>query len=263
MEQLSMPFWISRYEGYDVLFIMENPYRTELNFTAQPDLSFSVSHRYPEIDPEKTNTYRIYVTEDNPVYGAKIYRNYVKEKGDFVTLAEKAEQNLNIEKLYGAPFVYLWAENIISENDINWEKFRQSTDHVIMKYLCSFSSKVENGAEFEKVLQELKNQDYVADYQKNTVCSYISQLLRRDDFWNPMVFTQKTAQMNELLCTEYDSLTDSQKIQLNKEALAANMPGVFQPASTWMNATTVDLLKDMQESGIDAAWIGLNSWEQA
>lgn len=35
-----MPFWISRYEGYDVLFIMENPYRTELNFTAQPDLSF-------------------------------------------------------------------------------------------------------------------------------------------------------------------------------------------------------------------------------
>lgn len=48
-----MPFWISRYEGYDVLFIMENPYRTELNFTAQPDLSFSVSHRYPEIDPEK------------------------------------------------------------------------------------------------------------------------------------------------------------------------------------------------------------------
>lgn len=105
MEQLSMPFWISRYEGYDVLFIMENPYRTELNFTAQPDLSFSVSHRYPEIDPEKTNTYRIYVTEDNPVYGAKIYRNYVKEKGDFVTLAEKAEQNLNIEKLYGAPFV--------------------------------------------------------------------------------------------------------------------------------------------------------------
>lgn len=263
LEQLSMPFWISRYEGYDVLFIMENPYRTELNFTAQPDLSFSVSHRYPEIDPEKTNTYRIYVTEDNPVYGAKIYRNYVKEKGDFVTLAEKAEQNLNIEKLYGAPFVYLWGENIISENDINWEKFRQSTDHVIMKYLCSFSSKVENGAEFEKVLQELKNQDYVADYQKNTVCSYISQLLRSDDFWNPMVFTQKTAQMNELLCTEYDSLTDSQKIQLNKEALAANMPGVFQPASTWMNASTVDLLKDMQESGIDAAWIGLNSWEQA
>ena len=30
-----------------------------------------------------------------------------------------------------------------------------------------------------------------------------------------------------------------------------------------MNASTVDLLQSMQENGIDRAWIGLNSWEQA
>lgn len=30
-----------------------------------------------------------------------------------------------------------------------------------------------------------------------------------------------------------------------------------------MNASTVDLLQSMLENGIDRAWIGLNSWEQA
>ena len=119
MEQLSMPFWISSDGEYCILYIMENPYRTQMNFSAQPELGFSVSHEYPEIDEEKTNSYRIYITEEDPVSCAKIYRNYVKEKGQFVTLAQKAEQNPNIEKLYGAPFVYLWGENVISSEDVN------------------------------------------------------------------------------------------------------------------------------------------------
>ncbi|MBS4929857.1 MAG: molecular chaperone GroEL [Clostridiales bacterium] len=262
-EQLSMPFWISESDEYCVLFIMENPYRTHMEFSAQPELSFSVSHEYPEIDTEKTNSYRIYVTENNPVNCAKIYRRYIKEKGQFVTLEQKAEQNPNIEKLYGAPFVYLWGDNIISSDDINWGPFRQSIDTAIMDYLSSFSSEIENGSEFENTLSELRNQDYVAVYQKNVICNYISYVLRRDDFWNGNIFSKSNYLMDTLLQEGYENLTDTKKLQLHKEALATNMPDVFHAASDWMNASTLDLLSDMKKSGIDHAWIGLNSWEQA
>ncbi len=128
---------------------------------------------------------------------------------------------------------------------------------------CSFASETENGKEFETIRTELKGQDYVADYQKHVICSYISQVLRRDDFWDPEYFTENSPKMEELLQGGYDRLTDSQKLQLNKEALAANMPEVFRPASEWMDSSTLDLLEDMEKSGIDRAWIGLNSWEQA
>lgn len=263
MEQLSMPLWISEKGDYCVMFIMENPYRTRMEFSAQPKLEFSVAHEYPEIDENKTNSYRIYVTENDPADCAKIYRNYVKEKGAFVTLSQKAQDNPDIEKLYGAPFIYLWGDNVISEENINWEAFRQALDSPVMAHLKSFSGDMENGIEYENVLTDVRGQDYVAEYQKNVICSYISQALMRDDFWNPEIFTEISPQMDELLSDRNSELTASEKLKLHKWALAANLPEVFCAASDWMNASTVDLLRDMQSAGIDRAWIGLNSWEQA
>lgn len=262
MEQLSMPFWITSAGDYSVLYIMDHPYRTQLDFSANPDISFSVSHRYPEIDVEKENRFRIYLTDNNPVSGAKLYRTYVNQQGRFRTLEQKAAQNPNIRKLYGAPFVYLWGDFVISADDINWPLFRKSLSSGVIEYLLTFAKTQENGAEFTHAIQQLKHQDYVDAYQKNIICGYISQLLKRDDFWNPSVFPA-SASLKELLKNGYENLTESQKIQVNKQALAESQPDVFADAAQWMNASTVDLLRSMQEHGIDRAWIGLNSWEQA
>lgn len=263
MEQLSMPFWIASNGEYCILFIMETPFRTQMNFSADPDISFSVSHEYPEIDDNKINSYRLYITENDPVSCAKIYRNYMIEKGKFVTLQQKAEQNPNIEKLYGAPFIYLWGDFVISDDDIDWKAFRQSMDSPIIEYFCSFASNIENGIEFENTMSELKNQDYVAQYQKNVICSYISQALQRDDFWKPEIFTKSNTYLDRLLEEGYQGLTDAERLQVHKYALAASMPDVFHDAGSWMNASTLELLNDMKENGIAHAWIGLNSWEQA
>lgn len=263
LEQLSMPFWISSNGEYCVLFIMEHPYRTQLNFSAETKLLFSVSHEYSEISGDKTYSYRIYVTKNDPAVCAKIYRNYVIEKNNFVTLNQKAEQNSNIEKLYGAPFIYLWGDFIISANDINWKEFCLSLDSPLVTYLRSFAETVENGNEFENVLAELNRQDYVAVYQKNIICSYISQVLMKDGFWNTEIFTESDHQIDGLLQEGYEKLTTSQKIQLHKKALSVNMPMMFSDSDNWMNSDTLDIISDMKEKGIDHAWIGLNSWEQA
>lgn len=107
IEQLSMPFWASVQNDYSVMFILENSFRNTLKFDNDDEISFSLNHSYPQIDKNKQNKFRIYVTENNPTSVAKIYRDYVIEKGDFVTLEEKAKKNPNIKKLYGAPHIYL------------------------------------------------------------------------------------------------------------------------------------------------------------
>lgn len=119
LEQLSMPFWASVQGNYAILYIMENPFRNSMSFGEENPISFSLNHNYPEIDDNKENTFRIYVTEDNPVAIAKIYRDYVIENGNFVTLEEKANSNPDIRKLYGAPHIYLAGEFILSPEDIN------------------------------------------------------------------------------------------------------------------------------------------------
>lgn len=263
MEQLSMPFWASATGDYAVLFIMENPFRTQFNFAADQGVRFSVSHEYPAIDKDKTKRFRIYITENDPVNAAKIYLDYVREKGDFVTLEQKAEANPNVRKLYGAPFIYLWGEFILSSEDIHWPEFRKALSSGIMDYLLAFADKQENGKEFATVIGEITRQDYVAEYQKNVVCNYISQLLKREDFWNPSIFTERTSKLTNLLEKGYENLSESEKIQVNKYALAASLPQVFADADQWMGDSTVGLIDEMKAGGIEQAWIGLNSWEQA
>ena len=106
LEQLSMPFWASAAGSHAVLYIMENPFRSDMVFRESGPIEFGISHQYPAIDPEKENSFRIYITENDPAAAAKIYRQYVKEQGKFVSLEQKAAQNPDIEKLYGAPFIY-------------------------------------------------------------------------------------------------------------------------------------------------------------
>lgn len=263
LEQLSMPFWIASAGEYSVLFIMENPYRTQMDFTADSGVAFSVTHEYARIDGNKTNRFRVYVTDNNPVSAAKLYRNYVIEKGNFKTLEQKASENTNIRKLYGAPFLYLWGDFIVSANDIDWQAFRQSLDTPVVEYLLSFAESQENGTEFVSVIEEIKRQDYVAEYQKNVICSYLSQLLKLDGFYQSSVFPQSSGKLDELLEDGYEKLGESDKIQVHKYALAQNLPEVFADAGQWMDSSTVGLLKELKESGIQEAWIGLNSWEQA
>lgn len=263
LEQFSMPFWVSSAGEYAVLFILEDPFYTKMSFTQEPNLAFSLNNEYPAIDPDRTKQFRIYLTDNNPVDAAKLYRDYVKEKGQFVTLEEKAGNNPDIRKLYGAPFIYLAGEHLISPDDIKWQGFRTSLGTPVMDYLMSFASQRENGKEFKTVLDEIKSQNYVSVYQKNVVCSYISDILMLSDFYQPEVFTVSNPELAARLEPGYENLSDADRIQVNKYALSVNLPEVFSLASGWMEQDTVGIVRQLKESGILRAWIGLNSWEQA
>ena len=52
-----MPFVSYAYANdYAVLCIMENPYNTDILFDTKNDISFSINHKFLDIDKTKTNT---------------------------------------------------------------------------------------------------------------------------------------------------------------------------------------------------------------
>lgn len=273
LEKLSMPFWASPAGEYAVLFVMETPFHTQMNFGQEGNLAFSINNEYPAIDDSRERRFRIYLTDNNPVNAAKLYRNYVIEQGNFVTLEQKAQKNPNIRKLYGAPFIYLWGERVIAPEDLNWPAFRAAAGSPVMNYLGTFAAETEVGEEYKAVMEEIQTQDYVAEYQKNVICNYLSSLLPRPDFYSKDVFTASNSALDSLLKPgyektdyekpDYENLSETDRIQVNKSALAASLPEVFHDAQSWMDKDTVGLIREMKESGLSQAWIGLNSWEQA
>ena len=152
---------------------------------------------------------------------------------------------------------------LISPDDIHWQAFRRALSAPVMDYLLSFSGKAENGTEFSNVIQAVKSQDFVDNYQKNVICSYLTHILSRDDFWDPSIFTERSSEMERLLENGYEALSQPDQIRVHKYALAASLPDVFDDAGSWMEASTVGLIQDMKEAGIDHAWIALHGWEDA
>lgn len=263
MEQLSMPFWAAAQGENAVVTVLENPYRSELMFSETSENIFTLKHEYPEIDPEKEQRFRFYLTENDPVAAAKIYRSYVMEKGQFVTLKEKEAQNPDIQKLYGAPHIYLWGELIISSEDVNWQAFRGSIDSSVMEWLKTRIAQLESGDEAINALDEIKSQDYVGEYQKDIVCRALSEILKHDDFYQEEALHIQDPFMQSCIKKGLDNLSESEQLQFHKHALAANLPEVFLEVDNWMNQETVNLVRELKENGIDHAWIGLNNWEQA
>lgn len=261
-EQLSMPFFAARKGEQAVTFIMEDPYRSKMIFNEAENVGFTLTNSYPQIDTNKEKSFLIYLTDSDPVKSAKIYRSYVESREKLVTLEAKSKKNPEVSKMYGAPQIYLWGENIISPDNINWPAFITNMDSEVFRYLSGFFKNTESGQEVEQTFEQLKNQDYVDEYQKNIICHFLSEILKREDFYDGSVFTVKNEHISLLLEKGIENLNHSGLLKLNKYALAGIMPQVFKPAEEWMNGDTVDLIEEIYDSGIDRAWIGLNSWEQ-
>lgn len=263
IESLTMGFFAANHEKYSVMYVMDDMYNSSIKFDTENDITFAYNHKYTSINKDKKYGFRIYITEKNPVDVAKIYRNYKIEKGEFKTLAEKAKENKNIEKLYGAVHMYLWDTTVVSEDDIKWDIFRNQTSSKTMEWIKDLlNSEVEDGQETVKAINDIAQQDYVDNYQKGVISQGISKALVSPNFYNEQAFPKKDKTIEKFLQKGIDSLNEVEVIELNKRSLYANLDVVFTPVDDWANNRTLDLVKNMKKAGINEAWIGLDNWSQ-
>lgn len=263
IEAFSMQFFAVDKSEYSVVYIIKNPYNNEIAFTTDNDIEFTFNHEFPTINEQKEYGFRIYITEKNPVDVAKTYKNYLVEQGDFKTLADKAEENRNIEKLYGAPHAYFWDRTVISEENIEWAILRDAIPEKLKLWIQRLlTTKVEDGSELSSAFEDLTSEDYVDKYTINRIVKSLSAVMQLKEFYKPELFVETDKETQRILNRGLENLNPVELIDLNKRLLKSALGDIVDPIEKWADANTVDVIKDMKDSGLDNMWIGLDDWQE-
>ncbi|MEC0089111.1 glycoside hydrolase [Paenibacillus macquariensis] len=263
IEALSMQFFAVDKSKYSLVYIIKNPFNNKITFNTENNIEFTFNHEFPSINKQKEYGFRIYVTEKNPVHIAKTYKNYLIEQGDFKTLVDKAEENSNIEKLYGAPHAYFWDRTVISEENIKWAKLKDSFPEKLRLWIQGLlTTKVEDGSELSSAFEDLNNLDYLDKYTKNRIVKGLSAVMQLKEFYNPEIFSESDKETQKLLNAGLENLNPVELINLNKRLLKSILGDVVDPIEKWADANTVDVIKDMKNSGLENMWIGLDDWQE-
>lgn len=261
-ESFSMKFFALNGSKYSIVYIANNMFNNELKFHSDPKIGFDFTHEFPSINKNKTYGFQLYVTNNDAVSIAKLYKDDIVRKGEFKTLQEKARKNKEIEKLYGAAHFYFWNQNGLSENNINWPKLREQINSPLFSHIKELIQKNSSEPEELNVLDQVSKQDFIDKYQKNVILRYINEVLSMKEFYKEDIFQNVDQEASVLLKKGVGHLTNTELYSLNKHLLKSLLGDAVEEVSKWGNADGTDILKEMKEVGIEKAWIGLPNWEQ-
>lgn len=259
IESFSMQFFSVNKENFAATYIMKNKFNNEVKFDSKNDIKFELTHEYPSINENKDYGFRVYITDKNVDDVTKNYKNYVIENGEFKTLNEKAKDNKNIEKLYGAPQIYFWDKSIITVEDIKWNLFKTNMSKEFIDWMKELlNTKVEDGKEISNILDTIKNQDYIDNYQKQSIVRGLNSVMTLKEFYNPNVFKNIDNESKEAIKKGIDKLNRVELVNLNKRLLKSELKNATKPVNEWAKSNTIDVLEDMKRSGMNKAWIGFD-----
>lgn len=263
IESFSMPFFAADKSEYSLMYIIKNAYNNEIVFNTDNAIQFTFHHEFPVINKQKEYGFRIYVTKKNPTAVAKTYKDYLIEQGEFKSLADKAKENSNIEKLYGAPHAYFWDRTVISEENIQWAKLRSNLPEKLRLWIQELlKTNVEDGAELSSAFDDLNRLDYVDKYTINRIVKSLSAVMQLKEFYDSKIFTDLDEETQRLLSSGIEKLNAVELIDLNKRLLKSVLGAAVDPIEKWADANTIDVIKDMKQSGLDNMWIGLDDWQE-
>ena len=262
VEKFSMPFFGAVFGKYSSVYILDNADNINYSFTKEPNgTKLSFTHESIDIPKLQQFSYRIYIFEGDIVtLSAKFYRDYKISKSEFKTLAEKAEKKQNIKKLYGAPFIYLWVDELVSEDNVKWKQLQR----IIKKELAKqgpnptkyFSSLLDRSNSFTNI----GKQDYVSNYDKTSFDSDLIALAERKDLYKENIFnsTELNSEVKSYLNKGVDNLNQMETIQFNTNLIQSVYKDSMAPVGEWGNGVSVYMIDQLHKSGINKAWFGIN-----
>ncbi|WP_019420045.1 glycoside hydrolase [Paenibacillus sp. OSY-SE] len=260
-ESFSMNFMAMNMKHYALLYIVENPFNNEVSFDTESNIGMTFSHEFPSINPKKEYGFRLYVTNNDPVAIAKLYRGYVQEKQGFKTLAEKAQDNPEIKKLYGAPHIYMWNNQLLTDSNIRWQAMKKKLNDPIWTWIAELADRyTEDGAqELNSVLQEVKKESLNA-YHKRVIVKALNQVIKLEQLYRPDRFQSADAALLKTIADGVDKLSEQKLYAFNKNLLKSAFQEAVDDPSEWGRDHSTELVEDMHQAGIAKAWIGLPNW---
>ena len=262
---LSMPFWGLDLGERTLTYILTNPFNNQIRFnkTLTSGLGMQVSHAFtPNWEHGKYGLH-ISLGTASPVVPAKQYRHWLKQNAEFVSFAEKIGKTSTVEKLLGAAHVYLWGGKLLSEHDVtDWKAFATSLSGNNNKVARRIWTQL--NTEVQKAGQEIVQSDYPSKYVRRVVSRAISEQLEKQDFYDPVLWTEipLTSETEKLISRDVSTLSLPELYRRNCLLFYTAFSDTLRPPDEWGDGLSVKLLEQFAENGLDRLWLGVDSWQE-
>ncbi|MFC7441785.1 glycoside hydrolase [Laceyella putida] len=268
-EAFSMPFWGVQGNGCTLTYRVDNPFNDSVTFGNDHEhLRLSVKHDFTKKTIHQAYGVAIYWGKGDLNEPAKVFRQTLVDRSQFVSLHAKIRKNPSVRKLLGAAHVYIWGSGHLSPDDIkDWGKFAKRIVGQAQANGPSPGKRVWQllDSEGRNTLTKIASQNDADKFQKETVARSLDAVLSNRGFyqeeaWKNTHLAQKT---KTLLSKPISSLNESSVYQLNDWLLHDAFPEVLTPVSSWGDGVSTKILKQFHSAGLDRLWLGVADWELA
>ena len=231
---LSMPFVGLDYGGATVTYIFENMFDNVVTFSKDESggVGVKVTHTFKPNWNKWEYTVVVELGDGSPIEPAKKYRDYLIERGEFVTMAEKIEANPRAERLLGAPHTYLWDAGVFSQLDAtDWKAFcaklieegEAEADTLGKRIWGSFN---EEGRE---AAVQITLEEWPYKYLKSVVAAQVSAYLE----------------------TSIEALDNKHPRMAMLNTFCEHFEGLVLPYNQWGDGISTKLLDEFQAAGLE------------
>ena len=247
-QDLSLPLWGMDHGAFTLTWLLTNPFNNRLSLYSQGvALGLSARHEFTALDVSAPMTFRLSLDAPDPLAGARRYRQWLIDNGEYQTLESKFEITPEGRKLLGAAHVYLWGNDVLALGDIkSWERLIQvlASDEPLAVQLRKRLDK-------QALVALSGSNGQLQRWQRIALLRSLNSALNAvaRQAW------QRDAQPNmSRLASRYS--------ELREEVARLFVGALADDPSTWGGALSLKGVQDLQTSGLSRLWLGLGEgWE--
>lgn len=247
-QDLSLPLWGMDHGAFTLTWLLTHPFNNRLRLHPQGDaLGLSARHEFTALDVSTPMTFRLTLDAADPLAGARRYRQWLIDNGDYQTLESKFEKTPEGRKLLGAAHVYLWGNDLLALDDIqSWGRLTQVL------------------ASDEPLAVQLRNR---LDKETLVLLSGSQGQLQR---WQQVALLRSlNSAFNSVArqAWQRDAQPDVSRLTSRYGELRGEVARLFAGAladdpSTWGGVLSLKGIESLQASGLPRLWLGLGEgWE--
>lgn len=247
-QDLSMPLWGVDHGNFTLNWLLTNPYNNRLSFSAEGKaLALAASHEFTSLEPGRPLTFTLSLGDADPLAGAKRYRQWLIDNGQYETLNDKLLKTPEAKKLLGASHVYLWGSELLGPNDVrNWPallKLLRGNDALASELRGSFD------AETRRILSNA--QAPLDRYQQTTLLRSLNGALN----------TKARKSWQAVDEPDMRKLAEGYG-QLRAELAIAFAQTLTATPERWGSSVSSSTFQQLKAAGLSRLWIGLGEgWE--
>lgn len=240
---LKLPLWSQQQQGKVYSWLLLTPFSNQVSFASAKDrLTMRSSHQFNRFNQQQAFEVLLHVGR-TPLSGARRYREYLQQSGQFSSLRDKIRIAPEGEKLIGATHIYLWGDKLLAPADVkNWPG--------LLAWLVSPTGEVlwqKMDTDSQKTVQKLAGK-IPESWQQQALIDAINQALVA---LTPLKATPDDADFLQ---------AQRQQATRVREWARRQLGDYLAPADSWGQGLAKPLVEALHQAGLPRLWLGTDNW---